>query len=252
MKIYTLFGAMLIAAASNAQVNITLKVDITDYLAAGNTLGANGIRVGGNFATNGATVGGNAMADWTPSDPNSALTQEGTSNVWSITITFPSSAAGSTQLFKFVNNDWGTNEGTDTNLIVTGGCGVDDGSGNINRTLIIPADTSQTYSFCWDRCTQCNGEPAGVMPLTEIKALQVFPNPANSNTNLTFELTTASNTQVELFNAIGQRVLTNNMGLLQPGKYNQLLDLILIDNGIYILKVNSGEYSKTTRISLVK
>ena len=53
-KLYTMAAALLMASASFAQVNVTYKVDITDYLAAGNTLGANGIRIGGNFTTNGA------------------------------------------------------------------------------------------------------------------------------------------------------------------------------------------------------
>jgi hypothetical protein len=53
---------------------------------------------------------------------------------------------------KFINGNWGMNEGTDPlNTIVSGGCGVDDGSGNINRTLVIPA-AATTLTYCWDAC----------------------------------------------------------------------------------------------------
>ncbi|MGA1364730.1 MAG: hypothetical protein ACO31C_07290, partial [Schleiferiaceae bacterium] len=91
MKKTLTLAAALVASAAFAQVSVTYKVDITDYLGAGNTLGANGMRVGGNFADQGATTGGNAMVNWSPSDANSAMTDEG-NNIWSITVDYPASA----------------------------------------------------------------------------------------------------------------------------------------------------------------
>ncbi|MEY3504446.1 MAG: hypothetical protein RL349_1039, partial [Bacteroidota bacterium] len=126
--------------------DVTYKVDVTNYLAA-NTLAANGIRIGGNFGDNGSST-----ASWTPSDPSCAMTDEG-NNIWAITVSYPVASLGATQLYKFVNGDWGSNEGTDpANTIAVDSCGVDDGGGNINRTYALMPGT---VCYVWDACTAC-------------------------------------------------------------------------------------------------
>jgi len=123
-KIYNLALLVLFAFAANAQVNVTYSVDVTEYIAAGGTIANNGIRIGGDFGSQGASNNGNTMSDWNPTDANSALTDMG-NNVWSITVTY--AAPGATQSYKFVNGDWGMNEGTDEgSTIASDGCGVDE------------------------------------------------------------------------------------------------------------------------------
>lgn len=249
-KLYSLAAAVLVSLGATAQVNVTYKVDITDYLAAGNTLGANGIRVGGNFATNGGTNGANAMADWSPSDANSALVQEGSTNVWAITVTYPAGSINATQQYKFVNNDWGTNEGTDpANTIATDGCGVDDGSGNINRTLVIP-DGDVTLSFCWDRCAPCG--TAGFQLINAVNTFNVFPNPSNEVTNVQFSVTSPSVVTFEVYNALGQRVKFDNFGSVLPGSYQHTINMSSFEGGIYFVKMNMDGKTRTTRVNLVK
>ncbi len=130
-------------------VNVTFTVDITNYLAAGNILGVNGIRIAGNFAT----IGAKSMSDWLPTAATSAMTK-GANNKWSIIVTIPDTSKGKSLLYKFVNNDWGQNEGVDlSNSILN--CGVSDGSGNYNRVLVLPTKDS-SVSVCWDQCSACN------------------------------------------------------------------------------------------------
>jgi hypothetical protein len=246
-KLYTMAAALLMASASFAQVNVTYKVDITDYLAAGNTLGANGIRIGGNFTTNGAT-----NPDWTPSDAANAMTQEGATNVWAITIAYPAASIGLTQQYKFVNNDWGTNEGTDAaNTIGADGCGTDDGAGNVNRTLVVPA-TDITLQFCWDRCLQCDGSPAGFELVGSTVNFSVFPNPTADVANVEFNVATPSEVSIEVYNALGQRVAVNNLGNVLPGSYKQTLNMETAVAGIYFVKMNVGGKSSTSRLSIAK
>ena len=179
-KLITLFfvGASF---CSFSQVNVTYQVDVTNYLAAGNTLDPTGIRVGGDFTTQGASV-----ADWTPSDASCAMTDMG-NNIWSITVQYPATSVGNTQSYKFVNGDWGMNEGTDPgSTIAINGCGIDDGSGNINRQLDIP-DTDITYTFCWDSCFQCNGDaPTASLGNEAFNGLSVTPNPSLDFVNFDF------------------------------------------------------------------
>lgn len=245
-KLYTLFAAAALFASTalNAQVNVTFRVDITEYLAIPTELGANGMRIGGNFADNGS-----ATPNWTPSAAECAMTQEGTSNVWTITITFPDSAIGNTQQFKFVNNDWGTNEGGTTSEIAASGCGTDDGAGNINRTLVIPSAASSVL-FCYDKCAIC------ALSIDDnssaISSLNVFPNPANETAFLSYDLTSASVVSIDVFNALGQKVNNISLGNQTPGAYKQQLEIATLVRGIYFVRLNVNGVSTTTKLNVSK
>lgn len=241
-KIYSLLSILLVAGAVNAQVNVTYMVDITNYLAAGNTLGAGGIRIGGDFAATGGMNGAAAMAAWTPSDPTCALTDMG-SNVWAITVTYPTSSIGMTQPYKFVNNDWGTNEGTDPgNTIATDGCGTDDGGGNINRSLLIP-DADVTLQYCWDACFKCDGsDPVvlGVENINVISGIVVSPNPVTTNATISFNLQNASEVAISIVNLMGQEVLSINNSNEAAGNHAYNVDVTALPAGNYIYRVISG------------
>jgi uncharacterized protein (TIGR02145 family) len=130
-------------------VTVTLMVDVTDYVAGGATIAANGLRVGGTFGTLGATSNGTPMLDWNPTDAGSAMTDIG-NNVWSKVVQFPITALGNTLNWRFVNGNWGANEGAQT----LSNCGIDDAFGGFNRASpIVPV----TVKFCWNSCTQCDG-----------------------------------------------------------------------------------------------
>lgn len=241
-KIYSLLSILFVAGAVNAQVNVTYMVDITDYLAAGNTLGAGGIRIGGDFATTGGMNGAAAMAAWTPSDPTCALVDMG-SNVWAITVTYPTSSIGLTQPYKFVNNDWGTNEGTDAGTtIATDGCGTDDGGGNINRSLLIP-DADVMLQYCWDACYKCDGsDPVvlGVENINPVSGIVVSPNPVSNNATISFNLQNASEVAISIVNVMGQEVLSINNSNEAAGNHSYNVDVTALPAGNYIYRVISG------------
>lgn len=238
MKKLVLSAAFMAMAAfgANAQVTVTYKVDVTAYLAGGATVGANGFRIGGNFADQGATVTAGAMVNWSPSDANSAMSDQG-NNIWSIAVTYPSTSVGATQLYKFVNNDWGTNEGLAGSTIATGGCGVDDGSGNINRTLVIPA-TDQTVEFCWDACTNC----ATSVKSAVINKLSLSPNPASSSIRL--ELSGNGNASASITDLTG-RVVKNFSGSV----LNSDISIADLNAGMYMVTLTEG--SRVSQASLV-
>ncbi len=122
-----------------SQVSITYKVNVSN---SGLSVAAPGIRIAGNFMTLGLPL----YPDWTPSDVSCAMLDEG-SGIWSITIVYPQNLVGQQQQFKFVNGDWGSQEEGPQFLE----CGIDDGSGNINRLLEIPTQDS-TFFFHWNTC----------------------------------------------------------------------------------------------------
>ncbi len=226
--LFQLIAIMLVSTGLMAQVTVTYKVDITDYLAAGNTLGAGGIRIGGNFSDQGATnAAGTAIPNWTPSNPLCALSDQG-NNIWAITITYPASSVGATQLYKFVNNDWGTNEGTDpANTLVSGGCAVLDGGNNTNRTLEIPA-ANTTLCYVWDGCAPCGAPPTPAIVTTDSVVTNILINTATvkglaSGSNITtrgFCYGTTPNPNLDNDNVVnvgaGSGSFTGNLTGLSP------------------------------------
>lgn len=242
-KIYSLLSILFVAGAVNAQVNVTYMVDITNYLAAGNTLGAGGIRIGGDFGALAAENAGTAMASWTPSDPTCALMDMG-SNVWMITVTYPTASIGMTQPYKFVNNDWGTNEGTDAaNTIATDGCGTDDGGGNINRTLVIP-DADVMLQYCWDACFKCDGSDPivlGVENVNLVSGVVVSPNPVSTTAAISFNLQAAAEVSVSIINMMGQEVYTIANANEVAGNHAYSVDVTTLPAGNYVYRVIAGD-----------
>ena len=246
MKKTLTLAAALVASAAFAQVSVTYKVDITDYLGAGATLGANGMRVGGNFADQTATVGGNAMVNWSPSDANSAMTDEG-NNIWSITVDYPASAVGLQHFYKFVNNDWGTNEGTDpASTIATGGCGVDDGAGNINRTITVPS-ANAAFLYCFDACLQCDGtSPVLSIEKNEVVALTVSPNPTTGAVSLEFSARAAGFAGINVVNILGQSVMSFERAV--EAGVNTLNADLNVANGTYFVEVTVDGAKSVKRV----
>jgi hypothetical protein len=228
------------ALSLQAQVTVTYKVDITAYLAGGTALGANGIRIGGNFADQGASVTAGNMVNWSPSDANSGMTDMG-NNIWSIAVTYPATSVGATQLFKFVNNDWGTNEGTDpTNTIATGGCGVDDGAGNINRTQVIPAANTEVC-FVWDGCAACG---TSSVKSSVINKLSVFPNPATDVVRL--DLSGNGIASATITDLSGKMVKQMNTIL------NNEISVSDLNAGMYIITVAEGNRVSQATLAVTK
>ncbi len=217
--------------------DVTYRVDVTNYTTA--PISPNGLRVGGTFADHGATVATGAMVNWTPSDANSAMTDLG-NNVWSITVTYPISSLGDTLYYKFVNGDWGSNEGTDTTAIADGLCGVDDGSGNVNRVhVLLPG----TLCYAWDLCTMSN---LANVAENAIADLTVAPNPASDVVNFSFEANNAATATVTLFDLAGKVVATKTVATSAITTVE--MNTTALQAGSYIYNVVAGDKVATGKL----
>jgi len=233
-----------------AQVTVTLQVDVTDY-AAGTAIDASGMRVGGAFADLTASSGGGTMVNWTPTDAASAMTDLG-SNLWEIAVTFPSEFEGDTLTYKFVNGDWGGDEGTSSSnhTIDVDSCGIGDGFGGANRFLVVPS-SDLTYTYCYNSCFQCDGTDP-VSNVQEFKAdvseLEVYPNPTFSNSQVTYTLAQTNRVNVRLLDILGKEVSSVFQGTQPHGAQILDLDLSEFEAGIYFLQVSVGETTTVTKV----
>lgn len=244
MKKLYLFTLTLLTLSLSAQVSVTLRVDVTDYLAGGATLDPNGIRVAGNFADYGAMIGSTPMANWTPSDVAGAMSDTNSDNIWEITV--DGLTTGDQILYKFVNGDWGNNEGTDTNAIAVDSCGLDDGSGNINRILDVPG-SNMGFTFCYDRCYQCDGSAANIIE-SNITNISVSPNPSENYTNFNFNVKNSNETNISIYDITGKLVDNVINRVTTSGSQSVEYNTSLLTKGIYIYKINSKNEDITGKL----
>lgn len=82
------------------------------------------------------------------------------------------------------------------------------------------------------------------------KQLQVFPNPAAQNINLAFHLESSEDAVLELVDITGKVLRVERLGKLAIGEHLIELERNGIANGVYLVKLRSGNASSTTRVVL--
>ena len=167
------------------------------------------------------------------------MTDEG-NNIWAITVSYPVASLGAVQFYKFVNGDWGANEGTDPlNTIAVDSCGVDDGAGNINRTYALMPGT---VCYVWDACTACGVSVAE----NAIANLTVAPNPASDVVNFSFEANNAATATVTLFDLTGKVVAIQTVAT--SAVTNVEMNTTALQAGSYIYNVVAGDKIATGKL----
>lgn len=233
-------------------VSVTFKVNVADYVAAGAVIGSTGLRIAGNFLTRGAKNGANAMTDWTPTNATGAMTKI-TDDIWQITITYPDSAKGKIQLFKFVNGDWGTNNQETSPELVS--CGDDDGFGAYNRVYIVP-NTDRTVTYCWDRCSSncVGGTLTGVEEeVSSLNTIAFQPNPARDFGIVQFHTPIPEMMEIQIVDVQGKLIRTVAYNAVVGGEQTLRLPLTDLNNGVYALRIQSkNNQQKVSRFVVTK
>jgi hypothetical protein len=140
-----------------------------------------------------------------------------------------------------------------------------------NNLLYIVGKTASTYTtyptvqYDGGYFQSTNPEPSGdvtsfitrfdLIPISagintindESSGINVFPNPFSDNIFVEMDITQNENIQFILYNSIGQMVYYKNSSE-QPGTIHQEIDLSLLSDGIYLLKVDEGNLYFTKKI----
>ncbi len=120
-----------------------------------------------------------------------------------------------------------------------------------------------------DVITANQGSPAitvalNTSPLTDVKnnvsigapekfkLLQNYPNPFNPTTNLIFELPFDSKVSLEVFNILGEKVMSVFNKSFKKGKHSIRLKMGRFSSGIYFARLKAGSYIQSIKMMLLK
>ena len=88
---------------------------------------------------------------------------------------------------------------------------------------------------------------------TDFTLSQNYPNPFNPSTTLQFGLPEASQVRLEIFNMLGQKVATIlDNELKQAGFHSVQFDARSLSSGMYIYRIQAGDFVQTNRMLLIK
>lgn len=86
----------------------------------------------------------------------------------------------------------------------------------------------------------------------EFALAQNYPNPFNPVTNLEYSLPEDVNVRLDIYNTLGQRVATLHDGPQVAGRYIINFDASHLASGLYIYRLQAGDFVETRKMLLVK
>jgi hypothetical protein len=93
--------------------------------------------------------------------------------------------------------------------------------------------------------------PTNGLP-TSYSLNQNYPNPFNPSTNIAYDVPKASHVTLEVFNVLGQRVVSLVDQEMEAGSYTVEFDGSQISSGIYFYRLNAGDFADTKKMVMVK
>ena len=95
------------------------------------------------------------------------------------------------------------------------------------------------------------GNPETPLPVT-FSLSQNYPNPFNPATRISFDLPRRTNARLDVFNILGQQVLTLIDEVLPPGSHTVEFDGRELASGVYLYRLKTADFTSTRKMVLLK
>ena len=125
--------------------------------------------------------------------------------------------------------------------------------------LLLPENGTGRYRIIIgnENFAKQNSMNVSLLPL-EYSLLQNYPNPFNPNTNIVYQLKERSNVSLEIFNAIGEKIMTLvNNEIQNPGIHNVTWNGLnssgnKIASGVYIYRITANNFTQSKKMVLLQ
>ena len=97
----------------------------------------------------------------------------------------------------------------------------------------------------------------GITLPVEFSLEQNYPNPFNPSTKISYAVPVKSDVTLEVFNLIGQKMMTLAQGTVEAGTHTEVLNASDMSSGIYLVKLvavgeNGAEFTSSKKMTLLK
>jgi len=107
------------------------------------------------------------------------------------------------------------------------------------------------FQFVAGESSFINEQQAALMP-KDFSLVQNYPNPFNPSTQIAFSLPTASTVKLEVFDLLGRRVALLADGMLNAGYHTRLFDGSDLSSGMYLYRIQAGDFIQVKKMMLLK
>ncbi len=111
---------------------------------------------------------------------------------------------------------------------------------------------SHNNSLSWEVNGWGENRTTPKMKLDNYTIINNFPNPFNTSTEISYTLTEQSNVQLNIYNILGQKIITLVAEKQQAGIHTTIWDASEYSSGLYFYKLTTGEKTITKRMTLLK
>ena len=88
--------------------------------------------------------------------------------------------------------------------------------------------------------------------VSDFSLKQNYPNPFNPSTKIEYSIKESSNVSIVVYHLLGQKVATLVNKKMSPGNYTVDFDASNLSSGVYLYKIEAGNFVQTKKMVLIK